>query len=115
MVVMGNAAVDGQHTRGSRNGIYRISYGENIGEIKPYASAIFSFSGWKTELGGIDCSRCQTVSLRMRGPQGGEQPNSYLDDGNFRWGVDIEEYTNVTSERVAGRFNTAERVRRVWG
>src|SRR5205807_2173498 len=51
-----------------------------------------------SDLRGIDCSKLQTLSLRIRGAQGGEKPNIYLDDGNFRWGVRISDYAKLTSE-----------------
>ena len=38
------------------------------------------------------------MSFRIRGTEGGEKPNVYLDDGNFRWGVDIERYAKVTTD-----------------
>jgi hypothetical protein len=38
------------------------------------------------------------VSFRVRGGQGGEKPNIYLDDGNFRWGVNLEDYMTVSTE-----------------
>ena len=45
----------------------------------------------------IDCSACGVLSFRIRGGKGGEKPNVYLDDGNHRWGVDIEKYAAVTT------------------
>jgi len=94
----GAAAVNGTYTNGSPNGLYRLSYGGNIGEIKAYASDLLTYAGWTTRLGGIDCSRCASVSFRVRGGQGGEKPNIYLDDGNFRWGVNLEDYMTVSTE-----------------
>ncbi|WP_454061552.1 hypothetical protein [Candidatus Nitrospira salsa] len=94
----GVAAVNGSYTRGSPNGLYRLSYGGNIGTINAYASDLLTYAGWETHLGGIDCSRCTQVTFRIRGGQGGEKPNIYLDDGNFRWSVDLEHYQEVTTE-----------------
>lgn len=94
----GVAAVNGAYTRGSPNGLYRLSYGGNIGTINAYASDLLTYAGWETHLGGIDCSRCSQVTFRIRGGQGGEKPNIYLDDGNFRWSVDLEDYQEVTTE-----------------
>ncbi len=96
--ISGVATINGKYTRGSPNGIYRISYGGNIGEIKAYASDLFSYAGWTTNLGGIDCSQCKTLSFKVRGNEGGERPNIYLDDGNFRWSVDIEKYASITKD-----------------
>ncbi|MDY6853598.1 MAG: carbohydrate binding domain-containing protein [Thermodesulfobacteriota bacterium] len=93
----GAAAINGQYTKGSPNGIYRLSYGGNIGTINAYASELKSYAGWTTVLGGIYCSECGSLSFRFRGAEGGENFNIYLDDGNFRWGVDIEKYTKVTT------------------
>ena len=94
----GAAAVSGTYAKGSPNGLYRLSYGGNIGKIKAYASDLLTYAGWGTRLGGIDCSRCAEVSFRVRGGHGGEKPNIYLDDGNFRWSVDLEDYITVTTE-----------------
>ena len=94
----GAATVHGTYTRGSPNGLYRLSYGGNIGKINAYASDLLTYAGWATHLGGIDCSRCSQVMFRIRGGQGGEKPNIYLDDGNFRWSVDLEDYQEVTTE-----------------
>jgi RHS repeat-associated protein len=95
--VNGAAAINGQHAQGSPNGIYRISYGGNIGAIKAYASDLKSFAGWATELGGMNCSQCGTLSFRIKGAEGGENPSIYLDDGNFRWGLEIANYASVTN------------------
>ena len=94
----GAAAINGQYAKGSPNGIYRVSYGGNIGAINAYASDLFTYAGWSAELGGIDCTQCGTLSFRIRGVEGGEKPNIYLDDGNFRWGVDVTKYARVTPE-----------------
>ncbi len=95
--VSGNAAINSQHAKGSPNGIYRISYGGNIGNVNAYASDQKSFAGWTTDLGGIDCSQCGTFSFRIRGAEGGENATLYLDDGNFRWGVELAKITLVTT------------------
>ncbi len=94
----GAAAISGTYTRGSPNGLYRLSYGGNIGKINAYASDLLTYAGWATRLGGIDCSRCDKITFRVRGGQGGEKPNVYLDDGNFRWGIDLEDYMSMTTE-----------------
>jgi carbohydrate binding protein with CBM30 domain/carbohydrate binding protein with CBM11 domain len=95
--VSGAAAINGQHAKGSPNGIYRLSYGGNIGTINAYASDLKSYAGWTTKLGGIDCSQCGTLSFRIRGAKGGENSSLYLVDGNFRWGVDVAKYAKVTT------------------
>ncbi len=94
----GAAAISGTYTKGSPNGLFRLSYGGNIGKINAYASDLLTYAGWATRLGGIDCSRCANVMFRVRGGQGDENPNIYLDDGNFRWSVDLEDYISVTTE-----------------
>ncbi len=96
--VSGNAAVNGKYAKGSPNGIFRISYGGNIGKINAYASDLKSFAGWRTDLGGVDCSRCQRLTMRVRGSEGGENFTVYLDDGNFRWGVDIVQHAKITTD-----------------
>lgn len=95
--ISGAAAIDGQYVYDGATGLYRISYGGSIGEVKAYASDPFTYAMWATELGGIDCSQCGTLSFLIRGAKGGEKPNIYLDDGNFRWGVAIEKYASVTT------------------
>ena len=94
----GAAAISGNRTTSSPNRIYRISYGGNIGKVKAYATDIFSYAGWSTEVGGVNCAGFDAVRFRIRGAEGGERPNVHLSDGNFRWGVDIEKYAAVTRE-----------------
>ncbi len=96
--VSGNAAVNGKHTKGSPNGIYRISYGGNIGKIKAYASDLKSFAGWQTALGGVDGSQCLNLTMRIRGAEGDENFTVYLSDGNFRWGIDVSKYAKITMD-----------------
>ncbi|MFC1661606.1 hypothetical protein ACFL3S_09170, partial [Gemmatimonadota bacterium] len=67
------------------------------GEVGAYASDLFSYAGWGTELRDLDCSRCEEVRFRIRGAHGGEKPNLYLDDGNHQWGVDVERYVEITT------------------
>jgi hypothetical protein len=57
-----------------------------------------SYAGWTEDLGGIDCSRCDTLSFRVKGTAGEEHPNIYLSDGNARWGVDLEKYMEPTKD-----------------
>jgi hypothetical protein len=95
--VSGAAAINGQYAKGSPNGIYRLSYGGNIGTINAYASELKSYAGWATELRGIDCSQCGALSFRVRGAEGGENAVIYLDDGNFRWGVELAKYTRPST------------------
>jgi hypothetical protein len=95
--VSGAAAINGQYSKGSPNGIYRLSYGGNIGAINAYASEVKSYAGWTTELRGIDCSQCGTLSFRVRGAEGGENATIYLDDGNFRWGAELAKYAKLST------------------
>jgi hypothetical protein len=74
----------------------RVSFGGSIGEGQDGGPGL-GYAVWHTGLRGLDCSVCDTLSFRIRGEQGGERPNVYLDDGNHRWGVDIEQYTAVTT------------------
>ncbi len=94
----GAAAVNGTHTMASEDGIYRLSYGGNIGELRAYASDLKSYGGWTTALGGIDCAKCGRLSFDIRGAEGEENLTIYLDDGSFRWGVEISKYTSVTTD-----------------
>ncbi len=91
----GAASINGTYAKSSPNGVYGISYGGNIGEPFVYGSGL-NYSGWSTELKGINCSQCEILTFRIRGAEGGEKPNIYLDDGNFRWSVDIEKYAQIT-------------------
>ena len=96
--VHGSAAINGKHTRGSPNGIYRISYGGNIGAVKPYASDPLSFANFTTDLGGSDVSKLSSLTFQIWGAEGGEKPDIYLGDGIYRWPVDIEDYAEVTTQ-----------------
>ncbi len=97
-LVSGNAAVNGKYAKGSLNGIYRISYGGDIGKINAYASDLKSFAGWQTDLGGVNCSSCQYLTMRVRGSEGEENFTVYLDDGNFRWGANISQHAKITTD-----------------
>jgi len=94
--VEGTAAVNGTRIIESQNVIYSLSFGGSIGDPVPGGEGL-SHGGWQTGLAGIDCSDCGGLTLRIRGSRGAEQPNIYLDDGNSRWGVDIENYTRITT------------------
>lgn len=96
--VNGNAAINGKRTHNSPNGIYRLSFGGNIGKIKAYASDVKSFAGWTTQIGGIDCSQCEQLSFHVRGAEGGENATIYLDDGNFRWGLELAKFAKITTD-----------------
>jgi exo-beta-1,3-glucanase (GH17 family) len=89
----GPAAINAQHVSNSPNGVLRIAYGGTIGEVE---NEPFAYAGWRTELGGIDCSKCGNLLLRLRGAEGSGHPNIYLDDGNFRWGVNVADYAEVS-------------------
>ncbi|MDR4484686.1 MAG: RHS repeat-associated core domain-containing protein [Nitrospirales bacterium] len=96
--VNGNAAINGKRAHNSPNGIYRLSFGGNIGKIKAYASDVKSFAGWTTSIGGVDCSRCELLSFEVRGAEGEENATIYLDDGNFRWGLELAKFVDVTTD-----------------
>jgi len=91
----GAAAVSGVYTTSSPNLIYGISYGGSIGEVFSYDKGL-NFSGWSMDLKGINCTECGSLTFRIKGGEGGEKPNIYLSDGNFRWPVEIEKYGKVT-------------------
>ena len=55
----------------------------------------FSFAGWRTELGGIDLSQHKSLTMRIRGANGGESPNIYLSDGVNRRQTSLEKYGAV--------------------
>ncbi|MBA1446775.1 MAG: hypothetical protein M3H12_04750 [Chromatiales bacterium] len=93
----GAAAANGVYTTSSPNKIYGISYGGSIGEVFGYDQGL-NFAGWTMDLKGVNCAGCGSLSFKIKGAEGGERPNIYLDDGNFRWPVDIERYGEVTTE-----------------
>ena len=98
-------AINGKYGTPPHSWAYRLSYGGSIGKINKIGEGeIFTYSGWSTDLGGIDCSKCQSLSFMIRGADGGEKPNIYLDDGNFRWMVDVEKYASLTPawQRISG-------------
>jgi PKD repeat protein len=96
----GAAAINGQVVRNSPNRVYRLSYGGSIGARDTAAGDLMSYAGWATSLGGIDCSRCKTLSFRIKGAAGGESDDLsiYLDDGGARWGVPLKQHATVTTE-----------------
>jgi len=73
----------------SEEGVLRLSFGGSIGGLSNYAA-------WETDLKGIDVSRCDAVSFRIRGLEGSEPATLYLDDGSFRWGVPVEQASRIT-------------------
>jgi hypothetical protein len=93
----GPAAVGSGYVSSETGRAAWISFGGSIGEGLDGAPGL-GYAAWYTGLGGIDCSHCGVLSFRIRGKDGGERPNVYLDDGNHRWGVDIEDYVPVTTE-----------------
>jgi hypothetical protein len=96
-IAKGTAVIDGGVSGVNADRFYRLKYDGDIGAIHRDAAEVFSYGGFVTGLGGIDCSRCGTLSFRIRGNLGGERPNVYLDDGSFRWGVAIDKYAKVTT------------------
>ena len=87
----GEASIIARKMRDGNNGIYSLSYGGNIGEPTDYESGL-SYASWLTELRGNDYSHFQFLSFRIRGADGGEAPNIYLSDGNFRWSVALKDF-----------------------
>ena len=59
---------------------------------------MFSYAGWQTKLRGLDCSRCADLRFRIRGLDGGEKLNVYLDDGAKRWSVELTDFIEVTKD-----------------
>jgi hypothetical protein len=104
IVANGDVAITGEVVSVEGTRAYRIDYSGNIGRIITDPEPVFSYGGWARGLGGVNCSDCQWLSFRVRGAHGGETPNVYLDDGHFRWGVDLEPYATVTSSWVDVRI-----------
>ena len=73
----------------------RISYGGNIG--LDYGQGRFSYAAWKTELLGLDARGFESLVLKMRGEEGGERPNIYLDDGTVRRCLRADELPALTT------------------
>jgi RHS repeat-associated protein len=96
--VHGAASVEGKRVHNSPNGVYRLSYAVDSGKIQPTAKEPKSFAGWASPLSGINCSRCETLEFRIRGEAGEENATIYLDDGNFRWGLELAKFVDVTTE-----------------
>lgn len=94
----GAATVEGKRVQNSPNGVYRLSYSVDSGKIKPTTKEPKSFAGWASPLSGINCSRCETLEFRLRGEAGGENATIYLDDGNFRWGLELAKFVDVTTD-----------------
>jgi hypothetical protein len=93
----GAAALNTFSTTTSPNKVMGLSYGGNIGEDFLNGFGL-SYTGWEVDLGGYNCSRCNSLSFQVRGAEGGEKPNIYLSDGTFRWGVDLEKYIEITKD-----------------
>jgi hypothetical protein len=94
----GATAATGAVVSDGENTFLRIAFGGEIGKLNAYASEVFSYAGWRTDLRSLDCSRCQTIRFRIRGARGGETPNVYLDDGAHRWCVPLREFVEVTTD-----------------
>ena len=97
-IVKGNVALASEVGLENSRRFARITYGGNIGAIRSYGTDRFSYAVWATGVGGMDCSGAATVSFFVRGAEGAERPNIYLDDGNHRWGIDISKYSRITKD-----------------
>ncbi len=93
----GNAAIQTAFSVWDDNAALELSFGGMIGDPTGIDSQL-NYAGWSTRLGGLDCSACRTLSFRIKGSEGGERPNLYLDDGTFRWPVPIHTRQPITTE-----------------
>lgn len=84
------ASVQGETIR-----VTRLSYGGNIG--LDYGQGQFSYAAWETELLGLDARRFQNLVIKIRGEEGGEKPNIYLDDGTVRRCLRAEQFPVLTT------------------
>lgn len=57
----------------------RVSYGGSIGF--DLGRSGFSYAGWSTSLGGLNVRSYAALQMAVRGLEGGEEFNLYLDDG----------------------------------
>lgn len=99
----GGATIENATVRNSPNGVHRITYGGTIGGMAglnngPAGGVAKGWARWATQLGGVDCTRCGELSFRARGGEGGEDMTIYLDDGNFRWGVQLAKLAQVGTD-----------------
>lgn len=67
----------------SNNHVYRVSYGGSIG--KDYGTqGGFSYCAWRCDLRGLNAGSFKYLSLKIRGENGQETPNFYVDDSSKR-------------------------------
>ena len=83
-----DAAYDQENAYGDTGAGYRISYSRVTGTT-------WATSG--TDLMCVDASDYNTLSFRIKGAKGGENPNIYLYDGFVRKFVNIEGYIPITT------------------
>ena len=83
-----DTAYDQENAYGDTGAGYRISYSGVTGTA-------WAASG--TDLMWLDASEYDTLSLRIKGAKGGEEPNVYLSDGFIRKFVNIEDYVPITA------------------
>lgn len=76
-------------------GTARISYGGSIG--LDYGGGRFSYAIWETSLLGFDARGFQNIVIKVRGENGGEKPNIWLDDGTTRRPVRAKEFAPITT------------------
>jgi RHS repeat-associated protein len=76
-------------------GTARISYGGSIG--LDYGGGRFSYAIWETALLGFDARGFQNIVIKVRGENGGEKPNIWLDDGTTRRPVRAKEFAPITT------------------
>ena len=62
-----------------------------------YAAPLYEYAVWDTTLSSLDVTGYDFLSFYIRGVQGGEKVNLYLDDGTLRHYVDVEAYAPVST------------------
>ena len=80
------------------NTILRIAYGGSIGKDYGAKGGGFSYASWDAGLNGTDARPFKYLSLRIRGENGGETPNFYLNDAITRYPLRIKDLQPITKD-----------------
>jgi hypothetical protein len=91
-----SANVDNRRAAEPKGQCLRLAYGGTIG--LDLGGGDFSYAAWVAGLGGVDASATRYLKFRIKGQEGGEKPNLYLDDGTRRRCIDLKKYSSITKE-----------------
>jgi hypothetical protein len=94
----GAGAISAGYLEESKTGVpeksVRISYGGSIGVN--YGGGGFSYTIWETDLLGLDARQYDSLVLKVKGQNGRERANIYLDDGTVRRCIRASEFAAPT-------------------